>query len=157
MLYLFDLDRTLITCYMDSLNRNYHEWSLLPGRVATLARLYLCGHALGIVTNQAGVAFGHVTERDWERKIAEVCVPLRIDRAAVYVCFADVRSPDPRYNSHVAAMRRKPSRAMIQEAVCDYPEQAALGVLYVGDRDVDQQTAHNAGVPFQWTHIFFKD
>jgi D-glycero-D-manno-heptose 1,7-bisphosphate phosphatase len=157
MLYLFDLDNTLISGYMDTPNKNYHEWYILPNRVATIAKLRLCGNEVGIVTNQADIAFGYVTEQDWQRKIAQVCEQFWIDPTIVYVCFADARSSDPRYNDPRMVARRKPHGLMISEAIRGNPEQAALGVLYVGDRAEDQQAAHNANVSFQWSHIFFKD
>lgn len=44
---------------------------------------------------------------------------------------------------------------MIREAMAEHPGAAALGVLMVGDREEDQQAAQDAGVAFQWAHIFF--
>ena len=36
MLYAFDLDGTLISSYMDNPGKDYHTWSVLPGRVEML-------------------------------------------------------------------------------------------------------------------------
>lgn len=154
MLYLFDLDGTLISGYMDNPDKDYHTWRPLPGRGQRIAELRHTGHIVGVVTNQAGVAFGFVTEADWEAKIADVCYRLRLDWEAIFVCFADVRGQPP-YNDPAAAARRKPSGAMIREAMARYAAHAAEGVLFVGDRSEDEAAAKDAGVAFQWAGDFF--
>jgi D-glycero-D-manno-heptose 1,7-bisphosphate phosphatase len=160
MLYLFDLDGTLISSYMDTPDKNFNDWEVLPGRYERLKDLQERGHTIGIVTNQAGVAFGFsVNEFDaWEkiyRAIIDLGLPL--DHTPVYVCFAHKKARDLRYRLPSQVARRKPSGTMIREALADYPEDAALGALYVGDRQEDYDAAKDAGVPFQWAHIFFKD
>ena len=154
MLYLFDLDGTLITSYMDNPNRDYHTWQPLPGRGRRIRELRGAGHVVGIVSNQAGVAFGLIAERDWDEKIFEVCQRLGIDQDAIYVCFADARSKDARYRDLREIVRRKPSGAMIREAMARWaygPEQT----IYVGDRHEDQGAARDAGVRFEWADHFF--
>lgn len=143
MLYLFDLDGTLITSYMDNPDKDYHTWEPITGRGHKLHQLRLAGHIVGVVTNQAGVAYGFIGEQDWTQKWAEVCHRLRLDWQACYVCF-DKSGP-----------RRKPSGAMLREAMSDYAAHAAEGVLYVGDRPEDEGAARDAGVPFQWAEQFF--
>lgn len=154
MLYLFDLDGTLISSYMDNPDRNYHDWQLLPGRAARILQLRAAGHTVGVVSNQGGVAFGLVSEADWQRKIAAICAQLGIDLAAVFVCFADARSRDARYNDPAQVARRKPSRAMIREAMARYGA-AAADTRMIGDRDEDAQAAADAGVAFAWADDFF--
>ncbi len=158
MLYLFDLDDTLISGYMNTPNKDYHDWTVLPGRKEKLKDLQERGDAIGIVTNQGGVAFGFISEQEAWIKIyaAGFDCGLRPDTIRTYACFHDVRGKAP-YNDPEKAKRRKPSGAMIREAMADDPAQAARGVLYVGDREEDQQAAQDAGVGFQWAHIFFKD
>lgn len=170
MLYLFDLDGTIISSYMDEPNRNYHAWQVLPGRGKTLHRMIADGHQVAIITNQAGVAFGFTTEDDFCRKIAAVATQLefpavdvfdgRLDgelalgwgspRLAVYVCYADsrARTPEGRHGHE----RRKPSGAMIREALANAGTTTAL---MVGDRYEDQQAAADAGVAFRWAEEFF--
>lgn len=164
MLYLFDMDDTLISGYMGNADRDYDEWMVLPGRKAALNRLLMRGDTICIVTNQGGVAFGHVTEEQADRKIEKVLRSLglfnpRWDGSPrppqVYACYSDVRGRAP-WNSEEDAARRKPSGAMIREAMSDYPQAAALGVLMVGDRPEDEAAAQDAGVPFQWAYVFFK-
>lgn len=158
MLYLFDMDGTLISSYMDAPGRDYDAWEVLPGRRERLERLDQLGDTIAVVTNQGGVAFGHVTEQQaWTKAYnAVLAVGLRPDYVRVYACMHDVRGRPP-YNDPVSAARRKPSGAMLREAMADYPAAAALGVLFVGDRPEDVAAAQDAGVSFQWAHIFFKD
>lgn len=165
MLYLFDMDGTLITGYMDRPDRDYNRWSILPGRKARLQQLVLQGHVVGIVTNQGGVAFGHVTEAQAADKLLDAFVMLGLAPVRssgdpwvppIYVCYSDVRGKPP-WNDPADAARRKPSGAMIREAMADYPRAAALGVLYVGDRPEDEAAAADAGVPFMWADQFFAE
>lgn len=156
MLYLFDLDGTLISGYMDNPDRNYDVWEVLPGRREKLTRLISQGDKVAIVTNQGGVAFGFVGEQQAWFKIYEAVrqCGLPPDMIRAYACFHDTRGQAP-YNDPKQAARRKPSGAMIREAIDDHIDAAALGVLVVGDREEDLLAAKDAGVPFQWAHIFF--
>jgi len=58
--------------------------------------------------------------------------------------------------SSTSTARRKPSGAMIREAMARYVYSASE-TLYVGDRPEDEAAARNAGVGFQWADDFFKD
>lgn len=173
MLHLFDLDGTIITGYLDNADKDYHRWELLPGRAARLARLARVG-AIGIITNQGGVAFGYNTEEDFTTKIGRVAMLLGYSRVVihdgrpdgslvlgwgadalhVYVCYSDSRAKDARYR--VDAHRRKPSGAMIREAIAAEPWHADDGALYVGDRPEDEAAARDAGVAFQRAEEFFQ-
>ncbi len=44
---------------------------------------------------------------------------------------------------------------MIRDLLHHYPEAAAQGAVYVGDRLTDKQTARNAGVHFEYVDSFF--
>lgn len=159
MLICFDLDGTLITPSIDSQGKSYHEWSILAGRRQRLAELLAERHTIGIVTNQAGVAFGRITEEDFYRKMQAVLTALRLPPdTSVVVCFAHpkaTQAPDI-YRDTSQIARRIPSGAMIRELVAQYPEAAAQGVLFVGDRADDEKAAHDAGVAFQRAWQFFE-
>lgn len=175
MLYLFDLDGTLISGYMDRRDKDFTVWEVLPGRREYLAELLARGNTIAIVTNQGGVAFGHVTADAARGKLFAAAHALGLGNKVrivqgtpapfidppetpltIYTCFHDMRGQAP-YNDPAWAARRKPSGAMIREAVREHPRAAAFGVLYVGDRPEDEAAAHDAQVAFQWAHIFFKD
>lgn len=156
MLYLFDLDGTLISGYMDNPDKDYHRWEVLPGRREKLAELQAQGDRIAIVTNQGGVAFGFVDEQTAWNKIyaAALACGLPPDTIRTYACFDDERGKPP-WNNPVRAARRKPNASMLLEACHDYSDAALLGVLMVGDREEDLRAAQSAGVPFQWAHVFF--
>src|SRR5262245_60784670 len=114
MLYCFDLDGTLISGYMDNPDKDYSRWDVLPGRRKKLAELQARGDKIVIITNQGGVAFGHVTEQEAWNKVyaAALACGLPPDTIRTYACFHDTRGL-PRYSDPTMAARRKPSGAMI--------------------------------------------
>lgn len=156
MLYLFDLDGTLISGYMDNPDKDYHTWHVLPGRVERLAQLHNADHHIGIVTNQGAVAFGYIQPRDAERKLIAAIDALGIPFAPLYVCYADKRSANPIYQDD---SRRKPSGMMIREAIADYEQWYGLSpeVIFIGDRQEDRDAALDAGVRFVWSNDFFNE
>lgn len=163
MLYLFDMDGTLITNYMENPGREYGVWEVLPRRKAKLDELRMRGDAICIVTNQRGVAFGYVAEADADAKIDDVARRLGFysprssgdpPPRTVFACYYHEQGQGE-WADPVLAAQAKPSPAMLIEAMRAHPEQAARGVLMVGDRDEDYEAARAAGVPFQWAHIFF--
>jgi D-glycero-D-manno-heptose 1,7-bisphosphate phosphatase len=183
-LYLFDLDGTIIRSYMERADKDYAPAELLPGRAARIAELRRVGAKIGIISNQAGVAFGHIAERDVWAKLERVADLLGYaeqrgfaralgfgpaliadglqgeapawsdDHLNCYVCYADARSRDPRYNDPAQVARRKPSGEMLREAMRDAGVGAAQ-TIYVGDRSEDDQAAADAGVAFAWAENFF--
>lgn len=164
MLYLFDLDDTLIRGYLTEPRQPYDVVELLPGRKAKLDRLLMQGDTCCIVTNQGGVAYGFVTEDQADAKI-DLAVrrlglaPVRSDgdaaRRLVFACYHHEKGTVESWNNPIAARRRKPNPDMLLEAMHEHYEAAALGVLMVGDRPEDEVAARQAGVSFQWAHIFF--
>lgn len=182
MLYIFDLDGTLISAYMENIDKDYHRWQVLPNRGEKVHQLLTEGHSIAIVTNQAGVAFAKITEADWERKIHEVKVAFGVDgyqsvevgaagglgmeeankrsarfanQFAVFVCFADSRSPIAAYRTPIQVNRRKPSPRMLMEAKAHFADAAAIGTLMIGDRGEDREAAARADVPFIHARDFF--
>lgn len=158
MLVCFDLDGTLITPSIDSQGKSYHEWSVLAGRRQRLAELLAEGHTVGIVTNQAGVAFGRITEEDFRRKIRAVLTALRLpEETSIAVCFAHPKASQAQnsYRDSVQIARRIPSGIMIRELMELHPVAATQGVLFVGDRTEDEKAAQDAGVAFQRAWQFF--
>jgi len=164
MLYLFDFDGTLVEDYMRRPDRAYFPAVPLPKRRAKIQTLILRGDTCAIVTNQGGVAFGYVTEAQAWEKIDSVFVPLGLAMQTVrssgdprpplvYACFHHPTAPAP-YNDPRECARRKPSPAMLLEAMQDH-NAPRVGTLYVGDREEDEAAAQAAGISFQWAHIFF--
>lgn len=156
MLVLFDLDGTLISSYMDEPDRAYDRWRVLPGRVERLAALRAEGHALGVATNQAGVAFGHVTEEQVRARLRRVLAALELPPTTpVEACFGHPDSPDPHYRKPELVACRKPRGWMLRRLIERVPGARADTTLYVGDRPEDRLAAENAGVGFRWAEDFF--
>lgn len=164
MLYLFDLDGTLISGYMDNPDKDYNRWDVLPKRKAKLNQLLMRGDTVCIVTNQGGVAFGFVSEDAADAKIAAAVLALGLaqvrsdgdpPRRTVYACYHHENGTTEPWDNPIMARRRKPNPDMLFEAMREHYQAAALGVLMVGDREEDEQAAQAAGVPFQWAHVFF--
>lgn len=177
-LVMFDLDGTLISSYMQSVDRDFHSWEVLPGRLEVLKLLRSYGIAVSLITNQAGVAFGHVTEQDVVQKLGAVAEALDfahldiydggepssygVPKAAPGLLTAHVayEHPQARLEAYredpdaIASNRRKPSGVMIQEALNVHSENA-IRAVYVGDRPEDEIAARNAGVRFVWAEKFF--
>jgi D-glycero-D-manno-heptose 1,7-bisphosphate phosphatase len=182
MPYMFDLDGTLISSYMDTESRDIDDWHVLPGRAEAIQELKDEGHALAIITNQAGVAFGYATEEQVQAKIVQALAALGFDedeiqfqshaggpdtpesvfhRISVHVCYGHPESRDPRYNG-AEAERRKPSPAMLLEAIGESPfgtppsgTPPSEYAVFVGDMESDEQAARAAGVRYLDANEFF--
>lgn len=163
MLYLFDLDDTLIRGYLSEPRQPYDVVEILPKRKAKLNQLVMRGDTCCIITNQGSVGLGLVTFEQADRKLNTALrqlglAPVRSSGdpipPQIYACFSHERGKPP-WNDPADVARRKPSGAMLREAIEDHPYDAGLGVLYVGDRPEDEAAAKDAGVAFQWAHVFF--
>ena len=153
MLYLFDLDSTLIAGYMDG--GDYSHVEALPGRIEKLAALRQAGHAVGIVTNQGGIAFGYNSEGDFEAKLAKSLQALGLAANTPYrVCYHHPKASLDQYRDEAGCARRKPSGAMIKELMQELGY-SANQTMFIGDRPEDEQAADDAGVGFAWEREFF--
>ena len=110
---------------------------VLPGVPEALQRLKVAGFRLIIITNQSGIARGKFTITDFEavqERLFEQLGRGLID--ATYMC------PD---SPGGEGSRRKPSPAMILEAIAEHGlDQAASWMI--GDKDIDVQCGLRAGV-----------
>ncbi len=153
-LFIFDLDGTLISSYMDTPNRRYAAWQVLPGRTEMLRTLREQGHRVAIAINQAGVAFGHVTESQVARKIDAVLAALDLPAdTPVAVCVTHPHAKAYRYRNPAELARRKPSGTMLRELM----ETVGIheGVVYIGDQPDDRRAARDARVSFRLANDFF--
>jgi len=171
MLYVFDLDSTLVTRY---------RVDVLPGVSAKLDELAGQGHALAVATNQAGPAWRTATGRskypDPARlgarlaRIADSLAPLA--RVPWFVAIGDGRlelSDGDYRDIEIALCRgagsldlrpsadlvwRKPGPGMLLAACAHYglPTEAAT---YVGDMETDAAAAAGAGAAFAYANVFF--
>jgi D,D-heptose 1,7-bisphosphate phosphatase len=110
---------------------------ILPGVPEALQRLKDAGFRLVIITNQSGIARGKFTVVDFEAvqaRLFELLGTGLID--GTYMC------PD---SPGGEGSRRKPSPAMILEAIKDHDLDARRSWM-IGDKDIDVQCGLRAGV-----------
>lgn len=157
MLYLFDIDGTLIRSFMREGERDhpFDEVEVLPGRLERLDDLYLNGNAFGLVTNQGGVAFGYQTEAQIFDKIGNVLRAVSFFAGyptSVHVC---IEHPKAKIETlRETRGRRKPDPGMIYEAMRVH-DRFSSDVLFVGDMATDEEAAVKAGVAYQDAAVFF--
>src|SRR5262249_29501851 len=113
------------------------EVRIFPGVIEALRRLKLQGFKLIIITNQSGIGRGFLTLDEYRAVEAEVLRQLGdglVD--ATYYC------PDaPGQHSTC----RKPAPGMLVTATQDHQIDLSRSFL-VGDKEIDVECAHNAGV-----------
>lgn len=171
MLYLFDLDDTLIEGFMALTGApyDYDRIAILPNRREVLADLRDAGHDVAIATNQGGVAFGYQTVAQVREKLLRTAwmlgaggVPLvrtspvrkAVAPADVYVALHHPIATIERWQQPEHWNWRKPGAGMLEQAMRDRGVEAAQAV-YVGDMEVDEQAAKAAGVRYVHPDEFF--
>jgi D-glycero-D-manno-heptose 1,7-bisphosphate phosphatase len=181
MLYLFDVDGTLITSYMDNPDKDYNRWQLLPGRLDTLAALLTEGHQVVLVSNQGGVGWGFTSQDEARAKLTQVAGALGFVHASFYeadhmeITYNAVTDRERWRNDNNIppsvpifvcydkdGARRKPNGRMIEQARAIYSVPQFDGVaaidgttVMIGDRPEDEQAAQAAGVEFIHAEQFF--
>ncbi len=116
---------------------NPKDVRIFPGVFEALSHLKSRGFKLIVITNQSGIGRGFFTLAQYHAVEAEVLRQIGdglVD--ATYFC------PDPPgQNSNC----RKPAAGMVLKAVQDYQIDVSRS-FFIGDKEVDVECAHNAGV-----------
>lgn len=128
-----------------------HVWRIedfhfIPRAVGGLSRLAALGFEIVIVTNQAGIAKGLYTERDYERLTLHMLSLLReakVHVTAVYHCPHHPEGSVPEFSR--ACDCRKPAPGMILRAAAEHGLDLPRSVL-IGDKTSDTQAGRRAGV-----------
>lgn len=121
------------------------DQELLPGRVETLKDFKKQGYKIIAVTNQAGVALGHLSHDDVKACLADLDHKLGYVFDDMLYCASHPKSGDE---------RRKPRPGIIHEAAKKHKIDLSQSIM-VGDLESDREAAKNAGVAFEWAHNFF--
>jgi len=110
---------------------------VFDGAAAALRRLRNAGYKIIVITNQSGIGRGFFTEKQYREVEAEVSQQLGDDLIdATYFC------PDaPGKPSNC----RKPAPGMVLQAAQDHDVDLS-GSFLIGDKEIDAECAHNAGV-----------
>ncbi len=136
----------------------------IPGAVDALRALQRAGYRLVLVTNQAGVARGLITETDVRRVNERLAARLEeagVHLDGIYSCPHHPEHGPPEYRRDCDC--RKPKPGMVRQAVSDldldpgrsvvlgdHASDAALALAFPGMRGVLLRTGHGAG---EWEKI----
>jgi len=110
---------------------------IFDGAAAALRRLKDAGYKIIVITNQSGIGRGFFSEKQYRAVESEVLRQLGdnlID--ATYFC------PDAPVKPSKC---RKPAPGMVLEAARDHDVDLSRSFL-IGDKEIDAECAHNAGV-----------
>lgn len=150
-LIIFDVDGTLVTTKSgDTFRKGADDWQWIPERLERCQELDSQGVKLALATNQGGVAFGYLDPHEIRHELYKT--GQAIHAAAVEMCFSHPKATIELWRED--SPERKPNPGMLLRIIQDAGEDLS-DVLYVGDRDEDEQAAHNAGVTFMWADEFF--
>lgn len=149
-----DLDGT-IRKGREELGRFVHspeDVDLFPGAKERLWRYKLAGYRIIAVSNQGGIALGHVSFPS----VADAMLRTHVlaDHVFDKITWCQ-HHPDAKDPEYAVCWCRKPRIGGLVDAAVQlaarykecYPPHLAL---FVGDRDEDRQCAENAGIPFMW-------
>ena len=120
--------------------------ALIPGALAAIAAARAKGHAVVVVSNQAGIGRGHF---GWaqlaavEMRIASLLAAAKLSADAVLACPFHPDGQPPYNHAHPW---RKPSPGMLQEAATVLNLDLSRSLL-VGDKVSDILAARAAGLP----------
>lgn len=155
VLYL-DLDSTVRKGY-DELGRFVNgpeDVSVFPEAIAGMRAWKAKGGRVVGITNQGGIALGHVSDDRVQAGLQETWRQAP-DFDAIGYC-----PHHPSAGDSGPCDCRKPATGLLTESLATlrvqhpdetYPDHLAL---FVGDRDEDHDCARNAGIAFEWAHTW---
>lgn len=134
-----DLDHTLITTISGkTFPIHSKDWKFIPDTINLLDRLKK-DYKIAIVSNQAGIAHGFLTERVFVHKIEEVCTTLekilKLKKNTIIY----------RFCKHKESFYRKPNPGMVYDILIE-EELSIKDSIMIGDLDSDRILAENAGI-----------
>jgi histidinol-phosphate phosphatase family protein len=146
-LLLLDRDGTLNYAPDHRPPNHPNEVEMLPGVGAKLHHYASLGWRLVVVTNQGGVAFGYLNEKQAQAIHQAVLDALPVEIDTSYLCPHHPQGTIPRYA--VECPNRKPAPGAILDALARFGANPT-NCLFVGDQESDCEAARAAGVPFVW-------
>jgi len=110
---------------------------VFPGAAEALAKARAAGFRTIIITNQAGIARGRITEEQFQAVQAEFY--RQLGDSLIDACYVCADHPD------TPSTRRKPEPGMLFEAAADYDLDLAKSWC-IGDKVSDIESGRRAGV-----------
>ena len=136
---LLDRDGTIIVDPDDFRVDSIDKIQLFPDTIEALKYLADHGFAAVIITNQAGIAEGRITEADFWRINDEVLKRIETSGLRILKTYMNGEGPGPN-----ATPWRKPGPKMLIQAATDFNLDLSKTYM-VGDKATDVQAAINAG------------
>jgi len=121
--------------------RNWEEFEFLPGAIDALKLLSEKKYEIFIISNQAGIGRGAMTEEDLKEiheKFLEVCKKEGIKIKGIYYC---------PHNWDEGCFCRKPKPGMLFKAAADYHFDLTKAI-FIGDSNSDREAGEAAGCKF---------
>ncbi len=154
-LILFDADGTLRRCTVEGqpCPNKEGEWELLPGVKEKLAEFnwgspHAGDTAFAIISNQAGVGLGYMTEEAAYRLLQDLIK----EAFGVHPSSTSIQMRPHRPDGGCRCRKPSPTMLLVQIAAWDVRPSETL---YVGDMESDRQAAEAAGCAFMWAKDFF--
>ncbi|HOR00213.1 MAG TPA: HAD family hydrolase [Anaerolineae bacterium] len=125
--------------------RDPEQVQLLPGVSAALGWLSGAGYRLVVVTNQSGVARGHVSERQLARvheRLRRILVAEGIPLEAIYYCPHHPEGSRSGYAEHCLCRKPEPGLLLRAAFECGF---ALAASWFVGDILADVEAGNRAG------------
>ncbi|OGH51528.1 MAG: hypothetical protein A3H17_01605 [Candidatus Levybacteria bacterium RIFCSPLOWO2_12_FULL_37_14] len=120
--------------------KNWSEFKFLPGTIEALKLLNKKGYQIIIISNQAGIGRGVMTEEDLKeihRKFLEACAKESINIVGIYYC---------PHNWDEGCFCRKPKPGMLFKAAADHSFDLTKAI-FIGDDERDKQAGQAANCP----------
>ena len=136
---LFDRDGVLIADPPDKRVDSTEKVSIFPESIDALSKIAKSGYLCFIITNQAGIGEGLITEAEFHTindRMYQLLEPSDIKFEKLYF---SVDTQDS--NSH----RRKPNTGMFEELVAEYDIDTENSFM-IGDRDTDVEFGTRCGL-----------
>ena len=118
---------------------SWEQFHLLPGVEQAIARLNRSGRKVIVVTNQRGVALGHMTQADLDdihQRLREHLAQHDAHLDAIYACPHDVGQ----------CQCRKPDTGLFERAFSDFPAARPHNSVMIGDSLSDIEAATRMGM-----------
>ena len=150
-LIIFDADGTLRRCTVEGqpCPNQPDQWELMPSVKKVLAIYDWSKVAMGIASNQAGVALGYMSKEMAYQLLCDMVV----EATGYFPPTGSIQLCPHRPDAGCAC--RKPGTLML-ERLMDFWDVSPKQTWMVGDMESDKQAAERAGVAFIWAHEFFK-
>ena len=121
------------------------DWMWIDGILDAITKYYVKGYQIVFVSNQGGVEYDYVTQRELNSKFDKMRGKLATylgNRLGKDVSMKDM---PVYYCPSMSSYDRKPNPGMAYQAALDH-ELSLKASIMVGDKESDEQFAENAGI-----------